>query len=323
MKLSIGENIRRLRRERNVTQEELAEVFGVSCAAVSKWERSESYPDITLIFPLANYFSVSTDELMGYDLSRKEAEINALFQEHLSLFRSHQYEKAKELMRIARKEHPDDLRVMNQYMWDMAGSYADNDPAVLLAHKNEFFEICQKTIERCTDERIRLDAYNMLAKLLHAEGRTEDALAVYRTHFPDWYQTAGQKIEQLFTKDTPAFRDQLLFNQYELTDFAVNKKLKEIWFCREKTADEKTVASFALADALHMMADTVGEELYLAEYHVLNDLIGKFRTFSVNEDIKKQNLEKRASVALLCNTFADKEPIAREYLCHQYQKETL
>ena len=40
--IQIGENIKRLRRERNLTQEELAEIFGVSCAAVSKWERKVS-----------------------------------------------------------------------------------------------------------------------------------------------------------------------------------------------------------------------------------------------------------------------------------------
>lgn len=41
MKITIGENIKRMRRERNITQEELAELFGVSCTAVSKWERGD------------------------------------------------------------------------------------------------------------------------------------------------------------------------------------------------------------------------------------------------------------------------------------------
>ncbi|MBR7082755.1 MAG: helix-turn-helix transcriptional regulator, partial [Clostridia bacterium] len=46
MNITIGENIKRLRRERNVTQEQLAEVLNISTAAVSKWERGETYPDI-------------------------------------------------------------------------------------------------------------------------------------------------------------------------------------------------------------------------------------------------------------------------------------
>lgn len=50
MKILIGDNIRRLRRQGSITQEQLAEMLGVTCAAVSKWERGETYPDITLLF---------------------------------------------------------------------------------------------------------------------------------------------------------------------------------------------------------------------------------------------------------------------------------
>ena len=46
MKLTIGDNLRRLRSRKNVTQERLAEYLGVSCHAVSRWETSTAYPDI-------------------------------------------------------------------------------------------------------------------------------------------------------------------------------------------------------------------------------------------------------------------------------------
>ena len=65
MNIYIGENIRRLRLEKQITQEQLSEAMGVSCAAVSKWERSDTLPDISLLPLLAHYFSVSIDELMG------------------------------------------------------------------------------------------------------------------------------------------------------------------------------------------------------------------------------------------------------------------
>ena len=66
MEISIGENIKRLRLEKGITQEQLAEILNVSNAAVSKWERGGSFPDITLLFPLADYFEISVDELMGH-----------------------------------------------------------------------------------------------------------------------------------------------------------------------------------------------------------------------------------------------------------------
>ena len=66
MEITIGENIKRLRRSRGMTQEQLADILNISNAAVSKWERGDSFPDITLLFPIADYFGVSVDELMGH-----------------------------------------------------------------------------------------------------------------------------------------------------------------------------------------------------------------------------------------------------------------
>ena len=67
MKLNIGETIKRLRKEREITQEEFAEVLGVSCQSVSRWETDACYPDIELIPTIAAFFGISTDKLMGID----------------------------------------------------------------------------------------------------------------------------------------------------------------------------------------------------------------------------------------------------------------
>lgn len=90
MNISIGENIKKLRKEKDITQEKLAEVLNVSVAAVSKWERGETYPDITLIFPLAHYFDVSVDDLMGYNKERIERDILDTIKEYHRLSRSYQ-----------------------------------------------------------------------------------------------------------------------------------------------------------------------------------------------------------------------------------------
>ena len=67
MEITIGENIKRLRRGRGMTQAQLAKVLNISSAAVSKWEKGDSFPDITLLFPIADYFGISVDELMGHE----------------------------------------------------------------------------------------------------------------------------------------------------------------------------------------------------------------------------------------------------------------
>ena len=63
--MSLSANIKRLRLDKNLTQEQLATRLGVSAQAVSKWETSETYPDGALLVPLANELGVSLDELFG------------------------------------------------------------------------------------------------------------------------------------------------------------------------------------------------------------------------------------------------------------------
>ena len=65
MKETMGQIIRRLRKERNLTQEELAEQLGVTFQAVSKWENDNGMPDISQVVPIAHVFGVSTDVLFG------------------------------------------------------------------------------------------------------------------------------------------------------------------------------------------------------------------------------------------------------------------
>ena len=65
MKNTLNQNIASLRKDRGMTQEELAALLGVSGQAVSKWESGVCCPDIGLLPTLADIFGVTLDELMG------------------------------------------------------------------------------------------------------------------------------------------------------------------------------------------------------------------------------------------------------------------
>lgn len=67
--MTIGTNIKRLRQNKGVTQEQLGFVLGISSQAVSKWENESALPDILTLPKLADYFGISIDELMGYKLN--------------------------------------------------------------------------------------------------------------------------------------------------------------------------------------------------------------------------------------------------------------
>ena len=66
MDFPIGQNIKKLRTERNMTQRELANALKVSTQAVSKWETERAYPDLSLLVAISKLFEVSIDQLFGF-----------------------------------------------------------------------------------------------------------------------------------------------------------------------------------------------------------------------------------------------------------------
>ena len=73
MKGKLSENIRMFRKERKMTQEQLAEAMGVSVSAVYKWESDQSTPELRLILEMADLFHTSTDVLLGYEWRSQNA----------------------------------------------------------------------------------------------------------------------------------------------------------------------------------------------------------------------------------------------------------
>lgn len=86
MKENMGQIIKRLRKERNLTQEELAEQLNISAQAISKWENGTSMPDISQVVPLANLFGVPTDVLFGVYGTEHEEEVNLRLKEIYEIY---------------------------------------------------------------------------------------------------------------------------------------------------------------------------------------------------------------------------------------------
>lgn len=85
MNFKLAENLQLLRKQKGRTQEELAEIFGVSSQSVSKWELGINCPDITLLPKIADYYRVSIDELLGY---KPMSSINSIYIDVKSLIES-------------------------------------------------------------------------------------------------------------------------------------------------------------------------------------------------------------------------------------------
>ena len=71
----MGGKIKALRKQKNISQEVLAQALGVSFQAVSKWETGAALPDVALIPAIAGFFEVSTDELFDFTLLEQERKV--------------------------------------------------------------------------------------------------------------------------------------------------------------------------------------------------------------------------------------------------------
>ena len=98
-RLNLSDNIIRLRRERRITQEELADFLGVSKAAVSKWENAQSTPDLMLLLELSAYFGTTIDELIGYKAQLSKEQIRRFYAELVKDFARFPFHEAIEKTR--------------------------------------------------------------------------------------------------------------------------------------------------------------------------------------------------------------------------------
>lgn len=73
---TFGERLQKLRKSKNMTQEDLASKVNVSPQAVSKWETDMASPDITLLSKLADIFDITIDELLGREVKKEVTIIN-------------------------------------------------------------------------------------------------------------------------------------------------------------------------------------------------------------------------------------------------------
>ncbi|MDO5291998.1 MAG: helix-turn-helix domain-containing protein [bacterium] len=121
--MNIGKVIRQYRKQQNLTQEQIANYLGVSAPAVNKWENDNSYPDITLLPPLARILKTDVDTLLSFHEELSDLEINQFIKEISSEVTIAGYEKTFDKAASKIKEYPtcDKLilfiaQIMNGYL---------------------------------------------------------------------------------------------------------------------------------------------------------------------------------------------------------------
>ncbi len=109
---SIGEKIKQLRRQKGITQSELAKKVGVSTQAVSKWESNISFPDIMLLPNIAAFFGVTVDSLFSYSVDKEYERIEHML-EYQSLTGSSDFLSAERFLLSEIEENGDNYKAIH------------------------------------------------------------------------------------------------------------------------------------------------------------------------------------------------------------------
>jgi transcriptional regulator with XRE-family HTH domain len=208
MSIHISENLKRLRRSKDITQEALADILDVSAQSVSRWECGENFPDITLLPAIANFFDVSTDVLLGMDELRDSKRVEEAQAKTDELARNWNYQsKAEDILSMwseLARDMPNN--------WEVQVSYAKYievyaNPVYIPAedaanYASKQIPIYERVLENCTDDDIRCRAILWLTHRYGRLGNLEKAWE-YANRLPDVEASreAARSIVAIFALD--------------------------------------------------------------------------------------------------------------------------
>lgn len=152
MTIYFSENLKKFRLNRNLTQEKLADFLNVSFQTISKWERGETYPDITILPSIARFFSVSVDALLGVEKAENEEELERLLDEYDNLTDE---KLISEQIKVLKEKYPTDFRVQLRWMgylsfYDGWDNLEKNSPEIISVYNH--------IQNSCTNDAVRICA---------------------------------------------------------------------------------------------------------------------------------------------------------------------
>ena len=163
--LHLPENLRKYRLLKSLTQEDVAEYLGITAQSVSKWERGESYPDISFLPALANIFETSVDLLIGMDTIRAEETRYNIHKKAVAYQRCGDYNSAEQTYRDALLIYPNKPGMI----LGLASTLA------LKGNTNEAIELMERGLPLSSNEKQKATMRAALCFLYLKAGREDSA----------------------------------------------------------------------------------------------------------------------------------------------------
>ena len=170
--MNLGINIKSLRTQKKMTQDELAELLGTTSKSVSRWEQSLTYPDITLLPFIANIFEVTVDELLGVESIKQDEFVKKLKKQADQYAMNNDYENELKLWKEAYKKLPNNEEV-KIYLISVMNTI--NIITNELKYSTEIIKIAESVLEKSTNNNIRINATQCLVNLYSQMGNIDMA----------------------------------------------------------------------------------------------------------------------------------------------------
>ena len=187
--IQLGEKIKSLRKQKNISQEVFANYLGVSFQAVSKWENEHTMPDVALIPAIASFFGVSTDELFGFNLYEAERQVDAICNEAYQ-YRIADPTRAEHILRDGLRRFPGNDILLNNLLYTL-------DPET---RPGEIINLCKTLIESTKNDTIKYDACRILATCYKKNGMA-DLVSPTLEKIPEIYFTKLKLMAELLDGD--------------------------------------------------------------------------------------------------------------------------
>lgn len=187
--IKLGEKIKSLRKQKNISQEVFAGYLGVSFQAVSKWENGNTMPDVTMLPAIASFFGVSIDELFDFNLLEIEKQVDEICTEAYK-YRFSDAEKSEQILRDGLKRFPGNDIILNNLLYTL--DYK--------ARADEVITLCRTLIESTKDDAVKYDALRILASCYKENGRV-DLIKPTLELIPEIYFTKLELMASLLSGD--------------------------------------------------------------------------------------------------------------------------
>jgi len=294
--MKIGEIIKKLRKEANVTQEKLADYLGITYQAVSKWENGSALPDITLVVPLANFFNVNVNRFFAHNEEENIDKITAYQDQGHTYANMGNTQARVTLMRKALAEFPRNYDIMLSLAYAISSNSAktrtDEDD------HNEIIILCERILEDCTNSRIRDDAIQLLCSSYPATGQREKAIKLAQ-NATSMVVSSQMLLTRAYERGSDDYIQNIQRTILDMLDFLCDDLL-----CLARHGDLMTHERILHAEAAIKLFETIFYDGNLLFYHCRVSLLYRYlATWYMQKDIDK---------AMKCLLQSEKHAIAHD-----------